>query len=100
MYQANQLPPATYVKGMGSIDLSNLTWDNYLLFGIGAMMLYAIISPGASIFTPSNPKPKKRRKKVSAGAGFAGGAVTVLILAAGGYLAYSYLSSTPAQEMP
>lgn len=81
--------------GLGSIDLSTLSWEDYFLVGIIGTMVLGIIQP--SIFEPSKPKRKAKRKPVSAKAGFAGGLVSALLLAGGGYLAYSYFTSTQNQ---
>lgn len=44
-------------KGLGSIDLSTLSWEDYLIFGgIAAFLLMEMM-----------PKPKRRRKKSSGG---------------------------------
>lgn len=83
-------------RGLGSIDLSTLTWEDYLLFGIVGMFVVGMVKPG--VFQPST----RKRKSVSAKTGFAGGLVTALVVAGGGYLAYQYLVSqqTPISIPP
>lgn len=74
-------------KGMGSIDLSSFTTQDWLLVGLGAVALFA-----SGVFTDSG----KRRRTKKAVTGFGGGAVTALILLGGGYLAYQYYAGQSA----
>jgi len=45
--------PMATPKGMGSIDLSTLSWEDYLLMGIGGAIFVSLWS---------DSKPKKRRR--------------------------------------
>lgn len=96
MYQANQLPVPTYVSGgMGSIDLSTMSWEDYLIIGgVGAFLL--------STMWGSRPKRRKRAKKTASGGGLGLGMPVALIalplLAVVGYMYFS--SSTSAQDIP
>ena len=79
-------------KGMGSIDLSTLSWEDWFLVGIGGAMFATLLFP--SITEPSKPKRRSKKKKSSGGGlGFGSGAVSALILLGGGYLAYQYFVS-------
>ncbi len=83
-------------NGLGSIDLSTLTWEDYLLIGIVGMFAVGVVFP--SVYEPRQPRRKKRRKPVSATAGFLGGLVTPVILLGGGYLAYRYLAGNSGAQ--
>ncbi len=78
-------------KGMGSIDFSTFSWEDWFIVGIVGTMVLGIVQP--SIFVPSKPKTKRKRKPVSAGTGFAGGIISTALLLGGGYLAYQYFSA-------
>lgn len=78
-------------QGMGSIDLSTLTWEDYLLLGVGLMTVYAIASPDSALFTWS---PKKRKRKKGGSSGLMGGLSTVLLVGGLGYAAYLYYTGT------
>lgn len=79
-------------KGMGSIDLSTMSWEDYLLLGIVGMFAIGTVFP--SVFDPPKKRKRRRKKSSSVGAGFVGGLITPLILAGGGYLAYQYFSNS------
>lgn len=82
-------------NGLGSIDLSTLSWEDYLLVGVVGTFLIGAIFP--SIFEPSKPRVKRRRKPVSATTGFIGGMVVPILVLGGGYLAYQYYASPNSQ---
>lgn len=77
-------------KGLGSIDLSTLSWEDYLLIGVVGMFGIGLVFP--SVFEASKPKRKRKRKAVSGKAGFLSGTVTAVLLLGGGYVAYRYLT--------
>ena len=81
---------APQISGMGSIDLSTASWEDYLLIGVVGMFAIGTLFP--SVFEPSKPRPRRRRKPVSAGTGFVGGIATVALLAGLGY--YVWTSGT------
>ncbi len=78
-------------KGMGSIDFSTFSWEDWFIVGIVGTMVLGLVQP--SIFEPSKRKAKRKSKPVSAGTGFAGGIISTALLLGGGYLAYQYFSS-------
>lgn len=90
MYIANQFPTPAYAKGLGSIDLSTLSWEDYLIIGgIGAFLI--------STMWDSRPKWRKRRKrrKSSAAASSGGlglgiplGIIAVIGLGTVGYMVW------------
>lgn len=82
-------PAPQVVSGMGSIDLSALTWEDYLLIGGGLAFAYSMWS---------DSKPKGRRKKsagLSAGSSMSPGSIAFLALAAvAGYYVWTAVSPT------
>ena len=96
MYLAS-IPPSfvpTPRRGMGAIDFSTFSTEDWILIGVMGMGLIAFANPGASIFQPSKKRRRRGGKRKSGGLlGFGGGAVTALILAGGGYLAYQLATS-------
>lgn len=79
----------TAPKGMGTIDLSTATWEDWLLVGIVGAVFFTVAFPDSSVVT-GKKKRKRPRKRVSAGSGFAFGTVLTLALVGGaGYLIYS-----------
>lgn len=84
-------------KGMGTIDLSTFSWEDWLLIGVLGMLFYSTLVPDSSLFNPANPA-KKRRKKKSSGGFALGSALGLIVVAGGGYLAYNYLTSQGASS--
>lgn len=81
--------------GLGSIDLSTMTWEDYLLVGIVGAFIWNLAAPDSAAFTPS--KKRSRRSKKSSGIGSTiSAAAVVLLLAGGGYLAYQYFTGATA----
>jgi hypothetical protein len=75
-------------KGLGSIDLSTLSWEDYLIAGIALMSVYAVAAPDSRLFNPK-PKRRKRARKISGGTGFSLGTAFGIVLVGGiAYLAY------------
>lgn len=74
-------------KGMGSIDLSNLSWEDYLLIG-GGFALFV------SLWADSGPK--RRRKKSASSSGVAGWVWP--LLAVGGLASVYFLN--PFSALP
>lgn len=82
-------------KGLGSIDLSTLSWEDYFLIGIVGTLVIGVVQP--SIFEPS--RPRRRKKKSSGGSpGFGAGIISTALLFAGGYLAYSYFTQNQGAQ--
>lgn len=83
-----QYAAPTTVGGLGSIDLSTLSWEDYLLGGIGLMAVFYLANPGHGLFTA--PIRKKKSRKSSSGGGL--GFVFPMLLVGGAFLGYLYLS--------
>jgi hypothetical protein len=75
---------------MGSIDLSTLTWEDYLLIGIAGMSIFYLASPDSKAFKPS----KKRRKKKSGGSGIFGTLTASAVVLGLAYFGYQYYVGT------
>lgn len=86
MYSVPACPCAAAPKGMGSIDLSTLSWEDYLLMGIVGMGLYAVVSPDSGLF---NSAPKRKRRRKSSGGAALGTFFAVALVGGLGYLIYS-----------
>lgn len=76
-------------RGMGSIDLSSLSWEDYLLVGI----------LGALVFMPAGGGSKRRGKK-SPGFAATDWALTAVAVGGFGYLAYRYFFAGPTLVDP
>lgn len=69
-------------SGMGAIDLSSLSWEDYLIFGgLAILALRGVMAPS---------RPRRRRK--SQGITFAGAFPWLAVIAAG-YVGYQIWSS-------
>jgi hypothetical protein len=71
-------------SGMGNIDFSTFTWEDWFIVGILGMSVYYLAKPDSAAFTG---KRKKRRKKSSGGSTLNTLVTTGLVLG-GAYLAY------------
>lgn len=75
-------------KGLGTIDISTWTGEDWLLVGMLGMGIYAAVSPGAGIF---NPKPKRKRK--SKGSGTLGSITAAAVVLGVAYFGFQYVTT-------
>jgi len=88
-------------NGLGSIDLSTLSWEDYLLLGIGGAMVYSLVFPDSGLLNPSPPKRKRRKKSSSGNMASLGVVLTLAAVGVAGYYVWtkgSALGASLAQE--
>lgn len=89
------------MNGLGSIDLSTLSWEDYLLIGGGGALFFSLMFPDSGILNASAPKRKRRRKKSSGNMASFGVVLTLAAVGVAGYYVWTKgtaLGASLAQE--
>ena len=76
-------------KGMGTIDLSTLSWEDYLLVGIGGAIFVSLLMEG-------RPKRSRRKKGTASGGSQLNWAIGLPLVGIAAYVGYLYFTQTGA----